>query len=344
LCTVPYVVSVEGIHLGIKGKLISLLVTASTFFPFNSAQAHGPVPPLPVHLARHVLLASFRIPGLSGASSAVVIRNRSITSNAINAGFNSVAIHQLQYQGQINSGLLVGAFYESFGGGPNPYTLFPKYVLAFGNNPLSVNGGVANGQMGPSSVVNSIVFAPASPTVNTVSIVHGMILNTKSPIIHESGALRAAENQIKELNENGFALGVKVGNQAFASSPIVAGEFFGTDYYQPVLGTFLYARNTPFVYAFGSNPLNTGTTTTNVNLNLSQLSNYIELANGKVFTYSSGLIPASGYFLKGYGYTDVLDNNWIFALGKNQYNFFNNFASAPRSITFTKLPTPYLSF
>jgi hypothetical protein len=334
--------------MGVKSRIISLLTIVAASLSLNPAQAHAPVAPLPIKLsalkslplAHHLLAYSARIPGLSGASSAFYLRNRAIVTNGISAGYTQVSnqafLHALQ--GPISSGLLKGTFYESFNGA-NSYAVFPNYVLAFGNNSLSLNGGVPSGQVAPSSLINAISFGAATPT--PVSIVHGIIIKGAPTFFHESGSERAALNQIKNLNVSSYSIGTKLGNQAFppnsSNSPIVAGSFYGTDYYQPNLGVLTYDRNATYLYAFGSNSYNTSPFL-NVLPN-SAFRNYIQLANGQVYTYSAGLLPASGYFAG-----NSLDNNWLFSLGKDQYNFFNNFLSAPASIFFNKLPSPYLLF
>jgi hypothetical protein len=330
--------------MGIKSRIITLLTIVATSHSLIPAQAHAPVAPLPLKLsalkslplAHHLLAASGRIPGLSGASSAFYLRNRAIVSNGISAGYTQVSnqafLHALQ--GQVSSGLLKGTFYESFAGA-NPYNIFPNYVLAFGNNSLSLNGGVPGGQVAPSSLINAISFNAGTPPV---SIVHGILIKGAPTFFHESGSERVALNQIKNLNASSYSIGTKLGNQAFpySNSPIVAGSFYGTDYFQPVHSVLTYDKNATYLYAFGSNSFNTNFVSFLPN---SAFRNYIQLANGQVYMYSSGLLPASGYFAG-----TTLDNNWLFSLGKDQYNFFSNFGSAPTTIFFNKLPSPYLLF
>jgi len=160
-------------------------------------------------------------------------------------------------------------------------------------------------------------------------------MHTAVPTSALSGSERASEAQINALSKGAGTAGFNYASSLFKSSPIVGGNFFGTDYYQATAGVFTYNKNATFDYAFGNAPLNI----TQTNTLPGNLTNYIQLANGKIFTYSDGLLPTSTYFLGG-----AFDHNWIFALGKNQYNFFSNFASAPSTISFTKLPAPYLHF
>jgi hypothetical protein len=255
----------------------------------------------------------------------LLTRNRLITTTGIKVGINQTV--QQSLQGQITSGQLIGTFYESFGG-DSSFNQTTPYVLAFGNNPLSLNGAMSAGQIAPSSLINSITFV--SPT-------HGSGGRAiRIPIIHLSGSQQAAQNDLRSLTRNAVGLGQKIGNN-IVSSPIVSGQFFGTAYCECLPGQLTYMPDGTFVYAFGKDPLNAmgafgGT------LNTATFRDYIQLANGRVFTYSSGLIPASGYIAG-----NTLDDNWIFAIGKHPLNFFSDFASAPATITFTKLPTPFLS-
>jgi len=205
--------------------------------------------------------------------------------------------------------------------------------VALGSNPFSTNGFQGAATI-PTTVMNQLSFAPTA-------ITHGSIAaGLRIPPPYLSGSQRAFQNQLKLLAGNATALGQKIGNSQL-SSPIVGGNFFGTGYFQfnTAAPPFVYGQHGIFDLAFGNNPLNVTTGGGLVNLNLASLRNYIQLANGKVYTYSSGLLFVSGYYPSG-----PYQGNRIFALGNDPLNFFNNYGAAPATVTYNTFPTSYLNF
>jgi hypothetical protein len=328
--------------VNIRAKLLSLASAALLLGSSTAAFAHAPYPPL--SLPSHHLLSAlqfskkanpslFRIPGLSGASSAFVNRNKAIVNGGFNTAFNS-AITAKVFQGQITNGQLIGTFYESFTGN-NQFETYPfngHYVLGFGNNALNNMGG-PGGNIAPSTLINAISFSGGGSPITP--LIHGMAVHGLAGY-HLSGSGRLEQNEINALANGAYKNGLKYANTQL-NSPIAAGQFFGTDYYN--FGGLTWYKNRTYVYAFGTDSLNTGGVGFGGTLNLSTLRDYIQLANGKVFSYSSGLIPASGYYSGS-----SLDANWLFAIGKSPYNFFTNLAGAPASITFPSFPAGYLYF
>jgi len=308
-------------------KIAKFLVVAALLITGQSALAHGVVlPPVKVPhiflskvLLHKQLLSTGRIPGLSGSASSLLNFKKSLVTSGVNLGTQVSLQRQM---GTVLNGQLSGTLYEAFGNVP-PYTynaFGPNYILAFGKNPLF--NPYPNPQLpAPTTVVsNFIQFGSSGKSVS------GKIIGGGLPT--HSGSERAFDNQLKAITRNAVGYGQNIGN-----SPIVAGQFFGTNYYS-YSSTTSFARNSSFLYAFGKDPFNTGTFATTT---IPNPMNYIRLANGRVFTYSSGFLNATGYSTL---YPNV---NWIFAFGKNPYNLFP-FFSNPSVINFPASPASYLLF
>jgi hypothetical protein len=282
---------------------LSAALALSAFIP---TQAHGALPGF-----------AFRTNGLSGAQSAYVNQIRTITSSGLNIGINNAINHALQ--GQITNGVLQGTQYDSYGGNSN-FERFAPHTLAFGSNPLSFNGSDPGNTSVPSTVTNFLTFA-SSPRIGGKS---GGI----GAFYHLSGSERVAQNQLKGIAGSAVLTGSKIGN-SIVSSPIVGGQFYGTDYELEGFGN-TYSKNATFDFAFGSDPLNTGGGFGFVTLNTSLFRNYIQLANGRVFTFSSGLLQATTYGSNGH-----YASGQLYSIGSDPLNFFNNFSMGPNTVTFT---------
>jgi hypothetical protein len=319
---------------------IKLLAIAALFFLASiPAEAHGPLPLPSIHLRLPKLLFTSKgnYPAYgqySGATRAFLEQAHSITTLGFSTGFNQTITQGIS--GQILSGQLYGTLYERTGfEGPNSYLTFAPYIAAFGKNPLSLNGGVPNGLIAPTTLPNQIIFSGTS----SISQFTGLnIVKSRRPYDppYLSGAQRAFQNRLNLLTRNAINAGVNRAN-SLLSSPIIAGQFYGYDYAQFTPGVLTYHMNLPFVYSFGSDPLNILKRAL-VQLNPSTLRNYVEFANGQVVTYTSGLIPASMYF-PGKPFA----TEFIYAIGNNPLNYFNNPAAAPAYIYYSVPPTPYLS-
>jgi hypothetical protein len=318
---------------------IKLLATLALFLlTLSPAESHSPLPPPPFRLR----LSKLILPGkgiysaqyglLSGSKRAFLEQARSITTLGINTGYNQTITQGIQ--GQILSGQLYGTLYEQIAFPGHPFITIGPYILAFGKNPLALNGGVPSGQIAPTSLVNQIVFS-GTRSVSEMTSIH--VVKSLRPLDppHLSGAQLAFQNRLNLLTRNSVQEGINRANSVL-SSPIIAGQFFGFNYVQFTPGVLTYNRNDSFVYSFGSDPLNILKRSL-AYLNTNTLRNYVEFANGQVVTYSSGLIPASLYFPG-----KPLATSFLFAIGKNPLNYFYDYAGSPLVIKFSQLPTPYL--
>jgi hypothetical protein len=320
-----------------KLRLAALMCMSLAVSSFIPVLAHAPVPPLPLVksslLARQLLLRSVgsgRIPGLSGSASAFANQTRLITQNGVNFGVSQSLANALN--GPLSSGVINGTFYEAVSGTP-PFIKYPQpqFIVALGNSPYSTHG-FQTGMTIPTTIGNSLVFSPASFT-------HGSkVVGSLIPPPYLSGSQRAFQDRLRAITNNAVAAGEKLGNSEF-SSPIVAGNLYGTGYYQfnTAAPPFVYGAHGIFDLSFGSDPLNTPGGGGGINLNLASLRDYIQLANGKVFSFSSGLLAVSGYYQSG-----PFQGNRIFAIGNNPLNFFNNYGAIPPTITYTTFPASYL--
>jgi hypothetical protein len=308
-------------------KLGTVLSVVVSLLAHAKVLAHGTLPVIPLHAHAAISLHSagtlLRVPGISGASSAYLAQTKLITVAGVNIGVNQAV--QNAFTGQIASGQLTGTIYESMNGN-NPFFATTKFVGAFGNNPFFTNGGPPTGP-GPSSFANSISFVGGVPKVK-FAVAGG------TPFALSASALRS-QNQLNLIAKNAVFGGRQFGN-ALVSSPITAGNFFGTSYV--AFGSPTFNKNGAFDFAFGNNPLNIGGAGGPATIPISSLTNYIQLANGRVFNFSAGLIPLSGYRTNG-----SFDSNQILSIGKDRFNFFGNLAAGPSSITYSALLKPYLT-
>lgn len=257
--------------------------------------------------------------GVSGANQASLTQLSTITRAGYSNGLNISLSKALQ--GQVASGQLTGAFSQQISG--NSY-------LSFNNFTISLNqlGGTAP------STVNSIIFVPPGKTQATGIAGFVRTMHTFPHSLSVSQML--AQKQLHYEALSSTSAGLKAG-QAITSSPIVAGEFFGGAYLTSnTSAPFTYNGAYKFVYGFGSDPLNFSSLGFNT-LNPSTFRNYIQLANGQVYTYSSGLLSGSTFL----GSTFVTQR--LLAIGNNPYNFFNSSAAASSfSAVFSKFPLSYL--
>jgi len=314
-----------------------LLALVSQNIAATAALAHAPFPP-PVrayHVLKSLPFKSFVSPkriGLSGSTRGVLAQRNTIAQTGFNNGLNTSLTKALQ--GQITSGQLTGSFSQAFTTSGGSTIAFNNYVLEFNQNGGSIPATA-------SSVINNLNFAPAGHT-SSVGKLAFPLSGPRHPAITLSGSEMALQKQLRGVAESSTAAGAKFGNQ-ITSSPIVAGEFYGADY--SLLGSgppFHYGGAYTFAYGFGSDPLNfssSGNPVTLYNLNPAILRNYIQLANGTVINYSSGLlsvyagisgIPATGF-------------NRLLSIGKDPYNFYgSSLPSTSFSATFANFPLSYL--
>lgn len=323
--------------LNLRKSSAAVAMVAAFLFSSLGAQAHGvilPPPKLPnIFLSKvflnnkllfHKQIVSTRIPGLSGSASSLLNFKKSLVNQGINLGAQTSIQTQM---GTVLNGQLSGTLYEAFGGGTTYEAFGPKYILAFGNNPLF--NPYPNPQFpAPTTVVSNFIKFAGGGTTTFKGTAGKVVVSGGNPFRIPSGSERGYLDELKGITRSAVGYGATLGN-----SPIVGGQFFGTNYYSYSSVTS-FARNSSFVYAFGNDPFNTGTFASTV---ISNPMNYIRLANGHVFTYSSGFLNATGYSTL---YQNV---NWIFAFGKSPYNLFP-YSSNPLSISFPSSPASYLLF
>jgi hypothetical protein len=328
--------------LNFRKSSAAVALVAAFLFSGLGAQAHGvilPPPKLPnIFLSKALLnsklllnnkllfhnqILSTRIPGLSGSASSLLNFKKSLVNQGINLGAQTSIQKQM---GTVLNGQLSGTLYENVGG--TAYTAYgPNYILAFGNNPLF--NPYPNPQLpAPTTVVSNFIKFAGGGTTTFKGPAGKVVVSGGNPFRIPSGSERAYLNELKSITHSAVGYGATLGN-----SPIVGGQFFGTNYYSYSSVTS-FMRNSSFVYAFGNDPFNSGTHATTV---IANPMNYIRLANGHVFTYSSGFLNATGYSTL---YPNV---NWIFAFGKSPYNL-SPFTANPFTINFPSSPASYLYF
>jgi hypothetical protein len=344
-------------------KLDKFKLSAFAFLSFacsavTPVQAHGFIVPPRVTLRftspftprvnKLSLLAASRTPGLSVTRGSFLNQARAIMQGGANAGINQSVLNS--FQGQIKSGVINGTFYES-ANGSDPFVIYSpsSHIIAFGTqNQYSTNGffPTSNNPI-PVNSANQLSFLPVTTSSHGPITSGGPITSVRGVVLpYLSGSQRGYKNYVSQLASGSYAQGQKIGN-SITSSPIVGGNFYGTDYYYTNGGPppFTYQRHTIFDYAFGNSPLNLpynpaqplgGIGSTNL-FGSPFLRNYIQLANGRTYTFSSGLLAGTVYYPYG-----QYQSNRLFSIGNDPLNFFNNFGSSPGSLSYMVNPTSYL--
>jgi hypothetical protein len=277
----------------------------------SAAIAHGALPlasnPIKLHVALNThsgIAATNHIPGFSQSASNFYFETKNLAGASIAQGVLRVA---QPLQGNVLSGQLYGTYYQTYTGGNSytPYTtiFFPvQGSPTYASSPPTISSGA--------NLSTQLNFSGSGVVVKSKSI-GGIAV---API-YLPGSARTLQNYLNSVATAGLNLGEKMA----VTSPIVGGEFYGTRYFS--YAPPAYTQIGKFVYAFGNNPLNTQTG--GPNITITNPSNYIQLANGKTFTYSSGLLNTLQY--QGTGNAahpypfNLVDHSYL-AIGNNYYN------------------------
>jgi len=277
----------------------------------SAAIAHGALPlasnPIKLHAALNThshFAATNHIPGFSQSASNFYFETKNLAGASIAQGVLRVA---QPLQGNVLSGQFYGTYYQTFTGG-NSYIPFTTLYFPVQGNPIyaSSPSQISSGL----NLSNQLNFSGSSVVVKSKSSGGIAVAPIYSP-----GSARTLQSYFNSV----ASAGLKLGEKMAVSSPIVGGELYGTRYYS--FSPPNYIQIGKFVYAFGNNPLNTQLG--GPNITITNPSNYIQLANGKTFTYSSGLLNTLQYEGSGnpanpYPFS-MIDHSYL-TIGNNYYN------------------------
>jgi hypothetical protein len=298
-------------------KLLSTLMSVGMIFTgvTQVSQAHT-LPPLPLHhaglLVRPILpinhstsafqlsllLGRGGVPGVSGATSAFLLRNKVLTVASYQNGMSSAVVNQLvQTPGVIYFRDATSNAYLSQGA---------PSVDAFGSNPLNTGG---NGTNGATSIVNipnfqSLVlnFPPG------VSHQKGIAFGIKP--VYLSGALRAFSAQDKAIGLQASGLGAKT---ILSMGPLTGGRLFGAEYFQSSGKVYDYYSQVG--YSFGSDPY----ATPSLPVLFSNGQSFLTFADGQMLNVSSAQLFFTRYIQNsGTVFGDF--GGRFFAIGSNPFN------------------------